>query len=161
MSVYIICWIFLQTLQTYFCIQVNSVDPDQTAPRGAVWSGSILFAKMTFKITSRWQSRQQLLWLAVYFFRVKISILQRSIYMYCKAKFFTFIYYQVKQISKISKTKVAILFFDSIFWNIHVLHLMGPFLFGKALLEVKIFVENMVLIRINGFRFFLFRVDPL
>ena len=32
---------------------------------GAVWSGSTLFAKMTFKITSRWQSRQQLLWLAV------------------------------------------------------------------------------------------------
>ena len=40
-------------------------DPDQTAPRGAVWSGFTLFAKMTFKITSRWQSWQQLLWLAV------------------------------------------------------------------------------------------------
>ena len=26
----------------------NSVDPDQTAPRGAVWSRSTLFAKMTF-----------------------------------------------------------------------------------------------------------------
>ena len=26
------CWIFLQTFQTYFCIQANSVDPDQTAP---------------------------------------------------------------------------------------------------------------------------------
>ena len=39
--------------------------PDQTAPRGAVWSGSTPFAKMTFKITSRWQSRRQLLWLAV------------------------------------------------------------------------------------------------
>ena len=44
-SVYVICWIFLQTFQTYFCIQANSVDPDQTAPRGAVWSGSTLFAK--------------------------------------------------------------------------------------------------------------------
>ena len=43
--------IILQTFQTYFCIQANSVDPDQTAPRGAVWSGSTLFAKMTFKIT--------------------------------------------------------------------------------------------------------------
>ena len=62
-SVYVLCWIFLQTFQTYFCIQANSVDPDQTA--GAVWSGSTLFAKMTFKITSRWQSRRQLLWLAV------------------------------------------------------------------------------------------------
>ena len=47
MSVYVVCWIFLQTFQTYFCIQANSVDPDQTAPRGAVWSGSTLFAKMT------------------------------------------------------------------------------------------------------------------
>ena len=27
-----------------------------------VWSGSTLFAKMTFKITSRWQSRRQLMW---------------------------------------------------------------------------------------------------
>ena len=38
--VYVICWIFLQTFQTYFCIQ---------APRRAVWSGSTLFAKMTLK----------------------------------------------------------------------------------------------------------------
>ena len=35
-SVYVVCWIFLQTFQTYFCIQANSVDPDQIAPRGAV-----------------------------------------------------------------------------------------------------------------------------
>ena len=28
-SVYVVCWIFLQTFQTYFCIQVNSVYPDQ------------------------------------------------------------------------------------------------------------------------------------
>ena len=54
-SVYVVCWIFLQTFQTYFCILANSVDPDQTDTRGAVWSGSTLFAKMTFKITSRWQ----------------------------------------------------------------------------------------------------------
>ena len=32
-SVYVVCWILLQTFQTYFCIQANSVDPDQTAPR--------------------------------------------------------------------------------------------------------------------------------
>ena len=64
-SVYVVCWMFLQTFQTYFCIQANSEDPDQTTPRGAVWSGSTLFAKITFKITSRWQSRRQLLWLAV------------------------------------------------------------------------------------------------
>ena len=41
-AVYVVCWIFLQTFQTYFCIQANSVDPDQTAPKGAVWSGSTL-----------------------------------------------------------------------------------------------------------------------
>ena len=35
----------LADFSTYFCIQANSVDPDQT--------GSTLFAKMTFKITSR------------------------------------------------------------------------------------------------------------
>ena len=62
---YVVCWIFLQTFQTYFCIQANSVDPDQTAPKGAVWSWSTLFAKMTFKIISRWQSRRQLLWLVL------------------------------------------------------------------------------------------------
>ena len=33
-SIYVICWIFLQTFQTYFCIQANSVDPDQTADLG-------------------------------------------------------------------------------------------------------------------------------
>ena len=50
----------------FFCLQANSVDPDQTAPWGAVWSGSTQFAKMTFTITSRWQCRRQLLWLAVF-----------------------------------------------------------------------------------------------
>ena len=33
LSVYVVCWIFLQSFQTYFCIQANSVDPDQTAPK--------------------------------------------------------------------------------------------------------------------------------
>ena len=32
LSVYVVCWIFLPTFQTYFCIPANSVDPDQTAP---------------------------------------------------------------------------------------------------------------------------------
>ena len=30
-SVYVVGWIILQTFQTFFCIQANSVDPDQTA----------------------------------------------------------------------------------------------------------------------------------
>ena len=38
LSVYVVCWVFLQTFQTYFCIQANSMDPDQTAPRGSlIW----------------------------------------------------------------------------------------------------------------------------
>ena len=64
-SVYVVYWIFLQSFQIYFCIQANSVHPDQTAPRGAVRSWSTQFAKLTFKITNRWQSRWQLLWFAV------------------------------------------------------------------------------------------------
>ena len=35
-SVYVVCWIFLQTVQTYFYMQANSVDPDQTAPK-VIW----------------------------------------------------------------------------------------------------------------------------
>ena len=38
LSVFFVCWIFLQTFQTYFFIQANNVDPDQTAPRGSlIW----------------------------------------------------------------------------------------------------------------------------
>ena len=37
--------------QTQYCIQANRVDPDQTAPRGAIWSGSTLFEKMQTLIT--------------------------------------------------------------------------------------------------------------
>ena len=59
LSVYVVYWIFLQTFQTDFCKQANSVDPDQTAPKGAVWSGSTLFAEMTFKVAGRRQSRRQ------------------------------------------------------------------------------------------------------
>ena len=32
-SVYVVCWILLQTFQTHFCIQANSMDPDQTATK--------------------------------------------------------------------------------------------------------------------------------
>ena len=48
-SVYFVCWIFLQPFQTYFCIQANSVDRDQTAPKGAVWSGSTRLQKWLLK----------------------------------------------------------------------------------------------------------------
>ena len=49
-------------LKATFCIPTNSVDPDQTAPKEQSDLGqSTLFAEMTFKITSRRQSRRQLL----------------------------------------------------------------------------------------------------
>ena len=37
LSVYVVCWKFLQTFQAYFCIQANSVDPDQTARSSLIW----------------------------------------------------------------------------------------------------------------------------
>ena len=48
-SVYVICWIFLQTLQTYFCILANSVDPDQTAPKKQSDLGPHCLEKWLFK----------------------------------------------------------------------------------------------------------------
>ena len=29
LSFYVVCWIFLQTFETYFCIQANSVDLEE------------------------------------------------------------------------------------------------------------------------------------
>ena len=37
---------FLQSTKIFEASQTNSVDPDQTAPKGAVWSGSTMFASM-------------------------------------------------------------------------------------------------------------------
>ena len=34
-SVYGVCWIFLQTFQTYFCIPANSVDPEEQSGLGS------------------------------------------------------------------------------------------------------------------------------
>ena len=52
----------------------NSADPDQTAPRGAVWSGSALFAipSASFGLITLWQSHivqtfewlQQMFWVS-------------------------------------------------------------------------------------------------
>ena len=101
-SVYVVCWIFLQTFQTYFCIQANSVDPDQTAPRGAIWSGSTLFAKMTFKITSRWHSRRQLLYWKFY-----PSILKRRLTQQKRICFSKVVALIVKKKKKTPKIEVA------------------------------------------------------
>ena len=55
---------------------LNSADPDQTAPRGAVWSGSTLFAILSasFGLITLWQIHivqilewlQQIFWVSEY-----------------------------------------------------------------------------------------------
>ena len=53
-SSYEICCIYFLISLTDVSIGSNSVDPDQTVPTGAVWSGSILFvndASRTFQQT--------------------------------------------------------------------------------------------------------------
>ena len=45
----VVCWSrLLYVINAYISIQTNSVDPDQTAPFGVVWSVSILFATEMF-----------------------------------------------------------------------------------------------------------------
>ena len=63
LSTYYICCIFSKTLWNTFTMEANTMNPDQTAPTGAVWCGSMLFAIKVTKIHSRWESRQQLLWM--------------------------------------------------------------------------------------------------
>ena len=39
-------YVFLLSTKIFEDSQTNNLDPDQTAPVGAVWSGSIMFASM-------------------------------------------------------------------------------------------------------------------
>ena len=41
-------------------LEANSMNPDQTAPKGAVWSGCILFAILATNWEGRWESRWQM-----------------------------------------------------------------------------------------------------
>ena len=43
-SAEVVCCILLPNITDELSIEANSVDPEQTAPIGAVWSGSTLFA---------------------------------------------------------------------------------------------------------------------
>ena len=55
-SAEVICCIYLLTLLTNVSVEANSVEPDQTAPVGAVWSGSTLSdqeASKTFQQTTK------------------------------------------------------------------------------------------------------------
>ena len=56
LSAVVFCCILLLTLLTNLSTEGNSVDPDQAAPNGAVWSGSTLFEKevsKTFRQTTK------------------------------------------------------------------------------------------------------------
>ena len=43
-SAEVICFKYLPNITDELSIEANSVDPEQTAPIGAVWSGATLFA---------------------------------------------------------------------------------------------------------------------
>ena len=43
-SAEVVCCKYLPNITEELSIEENSVDPEQTAPIGAVWSGSTLFA---------------------------------------------------------------------------------------------------------------------
>ena len=44
----VVCCKYLPNITDELSIEANSVDPDQTAPKGAVWSGSTLFVIEAF-----------------------------------------------------------------------------------------------------------------
>ena len=44
-SAEVVCFKSSPSITDKLSIEANSVDPEQTAPIGAVWSGSTLFAK--------------------------------------------------------------------------------------------------------------------
>ena len=43
-SAEVVCCKYLPNITDKLSLEANSVDPEQTAPIGAVWSGSTLFA---------------------------------------------------------------------------------------------------------------------
>ena len=45
LSAEVVCCKWLPNISDELSIEANRVDPEQTAPKGAVWSGATLFAK--------------------------------------------------------------------------------------------------------------------
>ena len=64
MSAFYVCCIYSSALQARFFMKENNMNPDQTAPLGAVCSGSRLFAVYATWDISRWESRRQKSWMA-------------------------------------------------------------------------------------------------
>ena len=55
-SAEVVCCKYLHNITDELSIEANSVDPEQTAPIGAVWSGSTLFA-IGARDFSRWEKQ--------------------------------------------------------------------------------------------------------
>ena len=66
LSAYYVCCIYSYALQTSFITEGNTMNPDQTASKEAVWSGFILFEILATKVhyKQKRKSRQQLSWKA-------------------------------------------------------------------------------------------------
>ena len=71
-SVYVVCWIFLQPFQTCFCIQANSVDPDQRS--SLIWVHTV--CKNDFK------NHKQMTIVVIGSLRVKMIHTQASAYSF-------------------------------------------------------------------------------
>ena len=63
-SAELVCRKYLPNSTDELSIEASSVDPEQTAPIGAVWSGSTLFVIEVLNISADEQSRRLLLRLA-------------------------------------------------------------------------------------------------
>ena len=51
LSAYYVCCIFSNEIQNTFTLEANTMNPDKAAPKGAVWSGFILFAIYASKVS--------------------------------------------------------------------------------------------------------------
>ena len=53
LSAYYVCWIYSNVPQNTFTTKANTMNPDQIAPEGAAWSGSIFLPKYISRQMSR------------------------------------------------------------------------------------------------------------
>ena len=72
--------IFMQLFLKILSGMANSVDPDQTAPSGAVWSGSALFAYVILSDTLVFKILGHLLYINT--FKLKLQQHQMAFYVY-------------------------------------------------------------------------------
>ena len=53
LSAYNVCSIYSNALQDVFTLEGTAMNPDQTAPEGSAWSGSIVFTIKATKVERR------------------------------------------------------------------------------------------------------------